>query len=487
MGMKRRFGNNVIWSAAGHWSRETINFGVFLALARLPGPKSYGLMGMAAIAAAIANAFLMDGIALFIVRAREIEAAHLNAIFWIQVILAVLLGCAIAAVGPLFSTFYVEPDLALLMSVMAALPLLVALSSVPSALLQRAMNFRPLTVRSIVAAIVGGIVGIGLAVAGFGVWSLAFMAIAQWFAQCACLWRATEWRPGLHFRRRHMKDVVSFGMNAVAVNLLFVLNLQFPRFLIAGSLGAVSLGYFTMAWRILEVVSLLTLLPVSQVMIPTLAKLQSDTALLKAGLSSTVYLPLAISLPCFVGLLVVTPILVPVLFGSSWNGAVVVIQLFSLSGLLWAVWSAFDAVLVAGGMMAWRTRLAVVSAAILASSLTVTYQWGLAAIAATMVTRDLFLCVACAIVLHRRGLLDWRGLARRIAPFVAAAVSMGALALAWRVAVAPLLSDLGLLASSVMIGIVVYSAAIALLVRAPAATVLRAAFAFVRRRDAANL
>lgn len=132
--MKRQFATNLAWAAAASWSREVINFCVFLTLARLLGPRTYGIIGMVGVTTAIANGLLFDGLADFIVREKLLAQTHANAVFWIQ----------FAAAG--------------VFSLAMVLPLLYALSSVPAALLQRAMHFHRLTIRSFSAA-AGGIDG----------------------------------------------------------------------------------------------------------------------------------------------------------------------------------------------------------------------------------------------------------------------------------------------------------------------------------------
>jgi O-antigen/teichoic acid export membrane protein len=81
MTAKKQFGINLLWNLAGNWSREVINFGVFLALARVLGPKSYGVMGMVAVFTALANMVLLDGLSTFIIREKNLEPEHTNAIF----------------------------------------------------------------------------------------------------------------------------------------------------------------------------------------------------------------------------------------------------------------------------------------------------------------------------------------------------------------------------------------------------------------------
>jgi O-antigen/teichoic acid export membrane protein len=438
---------------------------------------------MATIATTFANAILIDGISIFIVRERELETGHINAIFLIQVILAVSLSLAIAAAGPIFSYLYAEPELARIMLVMAVLPLLYSLSSVPSALLQRSMAFRALMVRSFVGAGVGGGVGVALAVSGYGVWSLVLMAVAQWLAQCVCLWGATDWRPGFQFMRRQRREVVGFGLSAVAVNLLQILNLQILRFVIAASLGAVPLGFFTMAFRITEVISLLTLVPISQVMIPTLAGMQGDIARLRAGLTSVVELSLAIALPCFTGLFVIAPDLVPVIFGHGWGEASIIVQIVSISGLLWALYSSFDALIIAAGLMTLRMRISAASVALLAAALGVTHHFGLVAVVVTLVARDLILCGVYMMFLHRRRFVDWPPMLRRIAPLVGATAIMAGLVLLWRLTAGVLLPEFASLISEVCLGFVVYAVGIAIFARGRSFALLTAILA-IRSQNA---
>jgi PST family polysaccharide transporter len=425
--LRGQFATNLFWAAAGSWSREAINFGIFLALARLLGPRSYGIMGMVGIATAIANGLLIDGMTNILVREKKLERGHIDAVFWIQLTIAVAISLLMVACSGILGRLYGEPLVGQILPVMGALPVLYALSGVPSALLQRDLRFRPLTVRSFVAAVVGGVVGISLAIYGAGVWSLVAMAIAQWSTTCLILWTAADWRPGFSATRRQVVDVLRFGVHAVGVKLLVILDQQMPRFIIGATLGATSLGYFTIAWRIIEVLSLLTITPIGSVMVPTLAAVKDDRLRLMDGVGSVMELTAAISLPSYAGLLAVAPVLLLVLTGRAWNGAIEILQLFCAFGITWALLSTVDATMLIMGRMWWRTKFNVFSLALLAVMLSFTYRYGLTAIAATLVVREAVVCAVSLSALFREGLIDGMKLLRRAAPLVAAtAIMLGA-------------------------------------------------------------
>jgi PST family polysaccharide transporter len=483
MTAKKQFGINLLWNLAGNWSREVINFGVFLALARVLGPKSYGVMGMVAVFTALANMVLLDGLSTFIIREKNLEPEHTNAIFWLQVLIAGTMTAAMICLAPLAADIYGEPMIAEVMPVMGLLPLFFCLYSVPSALLQRAMRYRPLTIRGLLASSIGGGVGIGMAVAGYGVWSLVLMILAQWLVSCSCLWGVTDWRPGLRFTRRHLRDVSGFGAQALSVKGLIFVNQQLPRFVIGAALGAVPLGYFTMAWRIIEVMSILTVMPIGQVMLPTLGAMQDDPPRLKAGLGSAIELSAAISLPCYLGLFAVAPVMLPALYGSRWDGAIPLLQLFAIFGIAWSMVFSLDAALVATGRMTSRTRSTLLGLVVLAAGLFATRNDGLTAIGIVIVGCE-FLCGGLyGMVLSRHACLDWGDVARRTAPFAGAALVMLLVVSAFRMVASPSLEGIMLTGAMIVIGAITYLAAVMLFAGDRAAMMVQAGLSLRRHRN----
>lgn len=484
MTLKRQFGISLLWNLAGNWSREIINFGVFLALARVLGPRSYGIMGMVAIFTALANMLLLDGLSMFIVREQELEPGHINAVFWMQTAIAVVMAVAMVALAPLAAHIYGEPMIARIMPVMSLLPLFFCACSIPFALLQRSLHFRPLTMRSLLAASIGGAVGIGLALAGYGVWSLVLMTLAQWFVSCLCLWGVTDWRPGLHFARRHLVDVSRFGGHALSVKLLIFANQQLPRFVIGASLGAVALGYFTMAWRIIEVMSILTVMPIGQVVMPTLGSVQDDRPRLKSGLTSVIELSAAISLPCYLGLFAIAPVMLPAFYGARWEGAVPLMQLFAIFGIAWSMLFCLDAALVATAKMTSRTQINLLGLVVLSLGLFVTRNDGLTAIGIVIVAREFLYGALYAVVLARTSCLQWGEVARRVGPFAAAALVMVLVVSAFRLTLAPSVGGAVLTLSLVVVGALAYAASVALFAGDRASTIVQAGLSLRRHRDA---
>jgi O-antigen/teichoic acid export membrane protein/glycosyltransferase involved in cell wall biosynthesis len=458
MSMTRRLASSVAWAAAGNWSCQLVSFLVYMLLARQLGPESYGLVGMTNVATALAYTLVFDGTASYIVRADELEPGHIDAVFWLQASAAGVVTLGMIVGGEPLARFYAEPPLAAILLALAVLPVLYGIAGVPSSLLQRATRFGSLAAISLGCACLAGGIGLYMAFAGYGVWSLVGMNIGQWAAQAICLSWAARWRPGIALRRRHLRDVVSFARHALSVKGLIFIDQQLPRIAVGATLGAESLGILTMAWRMTETMLWLTARSISQVSIPYLARLQIKDSVAGA-LVEVLQITVAVGVPCFVGLAVVAPIMVPIFFGAKWVGAIPIIQLAAGIGVAWTVLSCLDAAMLARGEMARRTRIALGSTIALVLALGAVLPFGLAAVVAALALREAGECLAYLVLLERAGYGIGGAILRRMAPFAAAAALMAASVVSWRHLFVQTLSPASLLATAVAVGAFTYAGA----------------------------
>ena len=91
---------------------------------------------------------------------------------WLTLGGAAVLMLVLAALARPLAGWLGQPMLAPLAWAATPLVLMAALNLVPQALMQRQMRFRPLAARAMAGTLAGALVGVGLAAAGAGVWSL---------------------------------------------------------------------------------------------------------------------------------------------------------------------------------------------------------------------------------------------------------------------------------------------------------------------------
>src|SRR5574341_866507 len=232
MGLRQKAAKGVVWSAAQSWGIRLITFLVTLVLARILLPEAFGLVAYATVFIAFAQIFVDQGFSDAIVQCPQIEREHLDTAFWINM----LTGALIALVGVISSgaiaKLFREPQLAPIVSWLSLSFIFSGLSSVQQALLRRQLAFKSLALRSLLATIAGGVVAIGMALLGYGIWSLVAKILVSNLVSAIALWQVSDWRPGFRFSKRHFKDLFSFGINIVGGNFVDFFSLHSDDFLI---------------------------------------------------------------------------------------------------------------------------------------------------------------------------------------------------------------------------------------------------------------
>jgi O-antigen/teichoic acid export membrane protein len=198
--LRRKATAGAIWAALETWGRQLVQLALFAVLARLLGPEMYGLVGIAlAVVSAVDVLVGRGGWSEALIQQRDLEPAHLDAIFWFALAGSSALALLVVAVaGPVSDLFGDARLKGLLYWLSLTLPIY-GLSIVPAALLRREFDFAPHTARAILAPLGAGAVGIPMAFWGFGLWSLVGYQLTQAVVTTAVLWWSHPWRPGFRF------------------------------------------------------------------------------------------------------------------------------------------------------------------------------------------------------------------------------------------------------------------------------------------------
>jgi len=209
------------------------------------------------------------------------------------------------------------------------------LAATPRALLVRRVQHRRLAALTLAVALVSTAVGVPMAFAGLGLWSL--LAIEAAGAACQLVafygWRPV-WRPRLVRPGREARYFLSFGLRAAAAQLLERALGRVDRLWTGFALGDTALGLYSRATVFAGYPRQLIGVPVDPVISGSFAELKGNRRRLsEAFLDANAILLRA---ACLVGgaLVVAAPELIAVLLGERWLPMVRSFQLMFLFVLL---------------------------------------------------------------------------------------------------------------------------------------------------------
>src|SRR5450631_1448526 len=174
-----------------------IRIASMMVLARLLDPKDYGLVAMVTTVTGVLGLFRDFGLSSAFVQRATITREQTSTLFWINFLLGGILTIVALALAPAISTFFHEPRLFWITTVLAIGFLFNGAGVQHSALLQREMPFTALAFIDLFSLVFGIVIAIGMARAGYEYWALVASGVSSPLTTTLGLWLAAKWVPGL--------------------------------------------------------------------------------------------------------------------------------------------------------------------------------------------------------------------------------------------------------------------------------------------------
>jgi len=305
----------------------------FVALLFFSRYLSVAEFGIAAIAIGIVQLLTVPVDLLFhdaLIRTGQATARHVDSAFTASLLLGASLAgiCWLLADG--FSGLIGQPEAGPVLRWMSLSLLASGCASALVAMQRRRLQFRTLALRSMIGRVGSALIGIGLAVAGAGVWSLVAQQVAMVGLATLALWAMAPEKPRFALAWPELREMLRFGTVATFFSLLATSTQRVFMIAVAALLGSQAAGLLSLAFRAVDMLRDIVGGAVSQLSLPIFARLQGRPADLERSFSAAVRLTTAAMYPLFAGLAVCSAEVVELAFGARWLPAAPFVALLAV-------------------------------------------------------------------------------------------------------------------------------------------------------------
>jgi teichuronic acid exporter len=316
------------------------------------------------------------------------------------------------------------PDATNLIRILSPMFIFNAIEVVPAALLTRSLDFKRLSLRRIAAIAVSSAVGLAVAIAGGGAYALVFQALSYSVCSCLVLLLASGWYPGGRPDFSALRDLRRTSASAFGTNIFLAANDRADKLIIGALFGPAALGLYTVAQRIVVVLSQVLTAALGVVALPLLSRLQGDRDQLVRTVRQISQTAASVAAPIFLTLAAMGGPLLVVLFGHQWSSAGDLFQLFDVIALI-NVFVMFDKpVLQAAGKASSEFRLVILATAGNAAAYAIGAPFGLRGVVlAFLIRAALFWPIRVFVVTRCLQLPFWSYAGSWLTPMALAAVS----------------------------------------------------------------
>lgn len=337
MSLKVKAIRSAFWFALATATNNLLFFLVTLVLARLLNPSDFGLVAIANLIVYALSIFQNIGLS----QALIYKGDNLKNTADTAFILAISFGIGAFSLAslsaPLITTLFKEPRANLLTQFFAFSLLISSFGVVPESILIAQLDFKRKFTADVIPSTGYAALAIGLAVLGFGAWSIIIGRLTESLIRVVLIWFLTKWRPRFQFKWSVAKELLTYGKNIAISSILAILFLNIDNVFVSRILGTTQLGYYTFAFSLATMPVLFAQRVIDTVSFPTYSQIKENRDTLTTAYLKSLRVIATFVLPTNLGLLAVAPVLVPVFYGDKWFPSIILVQILSLYGLIRAI------------------------------------------------------------------------------------------------------------------------------------------------------
>lgn len=319
-----------LWKATERLMVQGLGLVVQIILARILMPEDFACIAIINAIINFLGLFVQCGLSVTVVQKPVLSDKDLATLTTISLLIASVLFTALFFAAPFISDYYDLGNLVWPIRVMGLSLFLYSFNSIQTGLLTRKMQFRTIFFRSMLATPLSGIVGIGMAYMGLGVWALIGYSITNILSIVIFMNMIPDLRLKLGFSKQSAREMYPFTLKILGTNLVSTSGDTIRTMTIGKVYSADKLAYYDRAYSYSALITHVVSTSLSSVLLPVFSRNQDDIIQLKNMARRSVGLAAFILIPVLVGVAVTSKSLVLLLLTEKWLPCAPFLSLFCL-------------------------------------------------------------------------------------------------------------------------------------------------------------
>lgn len=412
---------SALWSLLDGGMSQLLGLAVFIVTSRFVGPSSFGALATALLIVEFARQILFDPIIVAINSKKDPTHRDYDTAFLLILSFSIFFAAIVLAFSRYLDLLFPATQISYLGPAVSLLILTVGLSKTHEGWFVRKLLFRKLAIRSILAIIASAIVGITMAINGFGIWGLVAQQVTYSVFSMIVLWMTAQWRPGFRTSWAEVKAVLSFSRHVSANAIMNFASYQADISSTSYFLGPGSTGILNSAKRIGTALNQMMVTPLNRVALPAMAQVGAGGEGIRFVYLRAVGVTALGTAPVFAGVAMIASDLVPLLLGAKWIAAAPVLSALAINFFFTTVSQYNLSVIMVCRKPKWQTLITTIGFVLGVGLILALVQFGVTGVAIAVALRAMLLfplSVGCAAYLVGS---KWFDVIRSLTPSVLSA------------------------------------------------------------------
>lgn len=326
--MQNKVISNLVWRFLERCGAQLVTFVVSIVLARILSPAEYGQIAIITVIITILNVFVDSGFANALIQKKDTDSLDFSTVFYFNVISCILLYAVVFICSPLVGMFYNDAELVPLLRVLALTIIISGVKNVQQAYVSKNFLFKKFFFSTIGGTLASAVIGIAMALNGFGVWSLVAQHLSNAFIDTCILWLTVKWRPTKEFSIERLKKLFSFGYKLLLSSVLNTVYSNFRQLIIGKVYSSADLAFYNRGKQFPSLLMTNINTSIDSVLFPAMAEKQDSADALKNMIQKSLCVSSFILWPLLFGMCAVAEPFVSIVLTDKWLPCVPYLQIF---------------------------------------------------------------------------------------------------------------------------------------------------------------
>ncbi|MFH1772357.1 MAG: lipopolysaccharide biosynthesis protein [Candidatus Omnitrophota bacterium] len=354
-----------IWVIFLRTIEKLLNIIRLIILARILLPSDFGLLGIALLTLDALLNFSESGFMQALIQKEGSIDSYLDSAWSFLVIRGLLLFTLLYIFAPYLAGLFKIPEAVQVIRAIGLSVIFQGFSNIAVVRFKKDLTFNKYFAYQLSGTIADFAIALIFTFIFKNVWALVFGVLARDFTRLISSYLIHSYRPRFNLSARKLKELFGFGKWVLSSSILGFLISHSDDIIVARILGAISLGFYQMAYKISNIPTSEITHIISHITLPAYSKLQKDVKRLKEAYLRVLRVTAIMAFPVAGFIIIFAKDFTAICLGQKWMPMVIPMQILTLSGMIRSIAATSGTVFLATGKPRIDTLWQVVRLAVL--------------------------------------------------------------------------------------------------------------------------
>lgn len=329
--IKGKVFSNAIWKFAERVIAQMITLIVSVIIARILNPDDYSVVSVVTIFFSFSNILISGGLNTALIQKKDADEIDYSTVFHVSIILSVSVYAILFFMAPTIAELYGIELLTPIFRVMSLILPINAVKSIYCAYISSRLEFRKFFFSTLGGTIFSAIIGIYMALHGYGAWALVFQQMSNTLIDTTILIIVTRLPLRFLISKDRLKGLFQYGWKILATSFLNTVYNEISPLFVGLRYSATDLSFYTKGKSFPNLLSSTSTYTLSAVLFPVLAKYQDDKEIILKLTRRYMRVVSFIIFPLMFGFFAVSDNFIKVILTDKWMPASIYIKIFCVA------------------------------------------------------------------------------------------------------------------------------------------------------------